>query len=73
MTSRDLVALIVSYLYAFGLLGLAEAIRKGRGYSQAFTRKLVQSDNDAIGLCPFHSTTACQTNHLRWTVVWSGW
>jgi dolichol kinase len=39
--TNDIIGLIVSYVYAFGLLGLAEAIRAWRGYSQAFTRKLV--------------------------------
>jgi phytol kinase len=41
MTQNDVIGLILSYVYAFGILGLAEAIRKLRGYSQAFTRKLV--------------------------------
>jgi dolichol kinase len=41
MTQRDIIGLIASYIYAFGLLGAAELIRVRRGYSQAFTRKLV--------------------------------
>ena len=66
MTSNDLIGLILSYTYAFGLLGLAEAIRIRRGYSQTFTRKLVHVgagmwvwgilalfDTWQIGLIPF--------------------
>jgi phytol kinase len=41
MTTQDLIGLIVSYVYASGLLVLAEAIRRWRGYPQDFTRKLV--------------------------------
>jgi dolichol kinase len=41
MTTRDLIGLIVSYGYAGGLLVLAEAIRRWRGYPQDFTRKIV--------------------------------
>jgi len=41
MTGSDLVGLGVSYLYAFGLLILAEAIRRFRHYPLDFTRKVV--------------------------------
>lgn len=41
MTTGDLVGLGVSYLYAFSLLLLAEAVRRWRGYPQDFTRKIV--------------------------------
>jgi phytol kinase len=41
MTTGDLVGLGASYLYAFSLLLLAEAVRRRRGYPQDFTRKIV--------------------------------
>jgi len=66
MTQRDIIGLIASYIYAFGLLGAAELIRVRRGYSQAFTRKLVHVgagmwvwaimalfDTWQVGLIPF--------------------
>jgi dolichol kinase len=81
MTSRDLIALIVSYLYAFGLLGLGEAVRKWRGYSQAFTRKLVHVgagmwvwgilalfDTWQIGLIPFATFIVLNYIFYRFTI-----
>lgn len=41
MTTQDVIGLVVSYVYASGLLVLAEAIRRWRGYPQDFTRKIV--------------------------------
>ncbi|MCG8353099.1 MAG: phosphatidate cytidylyltransferase [Chloroflexales bacterium] len=41
MTTRDLIGLSASYVYAFGLIALAEMIRRWRGYPQDFTRKIV--------------------------------
>ncbi len=41
MSQRDVIGLVLSYVYAFGLLGLAEGIRVWRGWPQDFTRKLV--------------------------------
>ena len=41
MTQRDVVGLIVLYVYAFSLLGIAEGIRAWRHYPQDFTRKIV--------------------------------
>ncbi|MEI7771568.1 MAG: phosphatidate cytidylyltransferase [Chloroflexales bacterium] len=41
MTTRDLTALIISFVYASGLIIIAEVIRRQRGYSQEFTRKIV--------------------------------
>lgn len=41
MTQRDLVGLVASYIYAFGLLFVVEAIGKRLRWRQAFTRKLV--------------------------------
>ncbi len=41
MTTRDWIALGVSFAYASSLLVLAEVIRHWRGYPQDFTRKIV--------------------------------
>jgi uncharacterized protein (TIGR00297 family) len=41
MEQGDIIGLIVSYVYAFGLLILATIIQKWRGYPQEFTRKIV--------------------------------
>ena len=41
MSARDGIALLCSYLYAGGLLALAEAVRRWRNYPHDFTRKLV--------------------------------
>lgn len=81
MTQKDLIGLIVSYLYAFGLLGLAEAIRKWRGYSQAFTRKLVHIgagmwvwgtltlfDTWQVGLIPFGTFIILNYVFYRFTI-----
>jgi phytol kinase len=75
MTTRDLIGLVVSYLYASGLLALAEVVRRWRGYPQEFTRKIVHIgagmwvfgvlglfDNWFIGIIPF--TTFIGLNYL---------
>lgn len=41
MTTNDWIGLGASYVYAFGLLVLAEVVRHRRGYPQEFTRKIV--------------------------------
>lgn len=41
MTVANVIGLAASYIYAFGLLLLAEVIRRWRSYPQDFTRKLV--------------------------------
>ncbi len=81
MTQNDLIGLIASYIYAFGLLGVAEAIRKRQGYSQAFTRKLVHIgagmwvwgilalfDTWQIGLIPFGTFIVLNYIFYRFTV-----
>jgi dolichol kinase len=81
MTQNDLIGLILSYLYAFGLLGFAEAIRIWRGYSQSFTRKLVHIgagmwvwptmalfDTWQIGIIPFATFIAMNFIFYRYTV-----
>jgi len=37
----DWLALIISYVYVFAVIGIGEGLRKWRGYSTEFTRKLV--------------------------------
>jgi dolichol kinase len=39
--TRDVVALIVSFIYVFAAIGVAEGLRKWRGYSVDFTRKFI--------------------------------
>lgn len=81
MTHNDIIGLAASYIYAFGLLGLAEVIRKQRGYSQSFTRKLVHIgagmwvwailalfDTWQIGLIPFGTFIILNYLFYRFTV-----
>ncbi len=37
----DWLALIISYVYVFAVIGIGEGLRKWRGYSTEFTRKLI--------------------------------
>jgi len=39
--SRDIIALLASFVYVFAAIGIAEALRKWRGYSVEFTRKFI--------------------------------
>ena len=39
--SQDIIALIVSFVYVFAMIGIAEGLRKWRGYSVDFTRKFI--------------------------------
>ena len=41
MTTGDILGLVFSYVFAFGMLLLVEAIRRWRNYPTEFTRKLV--------------------------------
>lgn len=41
MSRGDLIGLVLSYVYAFGLLFAVEAIGKGLRWAQAFTRKII--------------------------------
>ena len=49
MTS-DWLALIISYVYVFAMIGIGEGLRKWRGYSTEFTRKLIHI---SVGLWAF--------------------
>ncbi len=66
MTKNDIIGLIASYLYAFGLLFIVEAIGKRLKWPQAFTRKIIHIgagmwiwgilalfDTWTIGIIPF--------------------
>ena len=39
--SQDTIALIASFIYVFAMIGIAEGLRKWRGYSVDFTRKFI--------------------------------
>jgi len=39
--SRDIIALLASFIYVFAAIGIAEGLRKWRGYSVEFTRKFI--------------------------------
>jgi phytol kinase len=39
--SQDLIALLASFIYVFAMIGIAEGLRKWRGYSVEFTRKFI--------------------------------
>ncbi len=41
MSGRDILGLVLSYIFAFGLIGLAEAVRAWRGWPTEFTRKVI--------------------------------
>ncbi len=46
----DWLALIISYVYVFAVIGVGEGLRKWRGYSTEFTRKLIHI---SVGLWAF--------------------
>jgi phytol kinase len=77
MTTQDWIGLAISYVYAGGLLVLAEVVRRWRGYPQDFTRKIVHIgagmwvfgvlalfDNWYIGIIPF--TSFIVINYFLW-------
>lgn len=77
MTTRDVIGLVVSYVYATGIILIAEVVRRWRGYPQDFTRKFVHIgagmwvfgvvglfDNWYIGIIPF--ATFIVINFITW-------
>ena len=48
--SQDWIALVVSFVYVFAMIGIAEGLRKWRGYSVDFTRKFIHI---AVGMWAF--------------------
>jgi len=43
MSQGDVIGLVLSYAYAFGLLFAVEAIGKRQGWRQEFTRKIIHA------------------------------
>ena len=41
MSLNNILGLILCFGYVFGMIGLAEGLRRRRGYSSDFTRKVV--------------------------------
>jgi len=39
--TRDWIALVASFVYVFAMIGIAEGLRRWRGYSVEFTRKFI--------------------------------
>jgi phytol kinase len=48
--TRDWIALLASFAYVFAMIGVAEGLRKWRGYSVEFTRKFIHI---AVGMWAF--------------------
>ena len=48
--NQDWIALIASFIYVFAMIGVAEGLRKWRGYSVEFTRKFIHI---AVGMWAF--------------------
>ena len=48
--TQDLIALLASFVYVFAAIGIAEGLRKWRGYSVEFTRKFIHI---AVGIWAF--------------------
>ena len=48
--TQDLIALATSFIYVFAMIGIAEGLRKWRGYSVEFTRKFIHI---AVGMWAF--------------------
>jgi len=48
--NQDWVALIISFVYVFAMIGIAEGLRKWRSYSVEFTRKFIHI---AVGMWAF--------------------
>ena len=48
--NRNWIALVASFVYVFAMIGIAEGLRKWRGYSVEFTRKFIHI---AVGMWAF--------------------
>jgi len=48
--SQDTIALLTAFAYVFAMIGIAEVLRKWRGYSVEFTRKFIHI---AVGMWAF--------------------
>jgi len=81
MTNNDIIGLIASYLYAFGLLFIVEATGKRLRWPQAFTRKIIHIgagmwiwgilalfDTWSIGIIPFATFIALNFTFYRFQI-----
>jgi phytol kinase len=62
--SQDTIALIASFLYVFAAIGVAEGLRKWRGYSVDFTRKFIHI---AVGMWAFGTVLLFESR--AWAIV----
>jgi dolichol kinase len=56
--NKDWIALIASFAYVFAAIGIAEGLRKWRGYSVEFTRKFIHI---AVGMWAFGTVLLFET------------
>ncbi len=56
--SQDAIALITSFAYVFAAIGVAEGLRKWRGYPAEFTRKFIHI---AVGMWAFGTVLLFET------------
>lgn len=54
----DWLALVISFVYVFGAIGIAEVLRKWRGYSVEFTRKFIHI---AVGMWAYGTILLFET------------
>ncbi len=62
--SRDVFALVASFVYVFAMIGLAEGMRRWRNYSVEFTRKFIHI---AVGMWSYG--TALLFAHRTWAII----
>ncbi|NLE43920.1 MAG: phosphatidate cytidylyltransferase [Chloroflexi bacterium] len=59
--TREWVAVVVSFAYVFAMIGIAELLRKWRGYSVDFTRKFIHV---AVGMWAYGTVVLFRTRAL---------
>jgi phytol kinase len=62
--SADWIALLASFIYVFAMIGIAEGLRKWRGYSVEFTRKFIHI---AVGMWAYG--TVLLFEHRAWALI----
>ncbi len=62
--SRDVIALIVSFAYVFAMIGIAEGLRKWRGYGVDFTRKFIHI---AVGMWAYGTVLLFRSR--AWAII----
>jgi phytol kinase len=62
--TQDIVALLASFVYVFAMIGIAEGLRKWRGYSVEFTRKFIHV---AVGMWAFG--TVLLFERRTWAII----